>query len=414
MGTANLDISKIVYESGDQVDSPSLIPTYNGMSAIPSYTETEEGPVLNGYSIITGEKDQSGKKTITHVYAADGTYLKSKAEDNSFLAGLKEIASFVALSAAGYFGVSALGAAGNIGTGAGGVLEGMTTGAGAGAGLSTAAAAELAAITGNFAGAGTMLTAGELAAATAGTLGSATTGLEALGTGLGTSSGGITAAQLAAGTAEGLIPEGAAGTFSGGAGYIAPGVTGAGAAGAGTAMSRILAGTATGADWLSALGTAAPGLIGAYGATQQGESLERIAEQARADRAPFLAKSQEWLAGGPEAYGAGPGAGALRGVLANLSAQGGNPIGSGSALSIASQAGLADWRNAYTGAASIGLGGNQAQLDTNAAIAGSPWAGLGKAASDVFAPAKDTSFEDWMRRQTRPADIFNPVTGVRN
>jgi len=128
---------------------------------------------------------------------------------------------------------------------------------------------------------------------------------------------------------------------------------------------------------------------------------------------PFLNKANEWLSGGPEAYGAGPGAGALKGVLAKLSASGGNPIGSGSSLAIASEAGLSDWRQGVTGMANLGLGGDQLQatLNTNAAQAGNIWGGLGRAAGDVFNPTDPNSLEALMNRLGGGDGIFNPVGG---
>lgn len=159
--------------------------------------------------------------------------------------------------------------------------------------------------------------------------------------------------------------------------------------------------------FLDMLGRAAPGLLGAYGSRQQGSVLQGIADRARGDRAPFLAKANEWLAGGPEAYGAGPGAGALRGVLAQLSASGGNPIGSGTALSIASQAGLQDWRAGVTGMANLGLSGEDARLQTQAAQGGNVWPGFADAAASVFTPRSD--LEELLRRLGGAGGIFTPV-----
>ena len=156
---------------------------------------------------------------------------------------------------------------------------------------------------------------------------------------------------------------------------------------------------------------AIPGLISAFGSMQQGDTLQRIADRARADRAPFLGKANEWLAGGPEAYAAGPGAGALKGVLAKLSASGGNPIGSGTALSLATEAGLNDWRSGVTGMANLGLGGEatQAQLSTNAANAGNIFPALGDAAASVFG-TKDSSLAEILKKFGLGANnIFTPV-----
>jgi len=165
-------------------------------------------------------------------------------------------------------------------------------------------------------------------------------------------------------------------------------------------LQNILRDGGSAADYLSVLGDAAPGLIGAYGSSQQGDRLQGIADRARADRMPFLNKANEWLAGGPEAYAAGPGSGALRGTLAQLGASVGNPIGSGTALSLASQSGLSDWRNAVTGMANLGLGGEatQANLNTQAVREGNIWPSLGDAAGSVFGNQGGGSLEELLKK----------------
>ena len=148
------------------------------------------------------------------------------------------------------------------------------------------------------------------------------------------------------------------------------------------------------ASALSVLGAAAPGLISEYFKSQQANnlsgSLSQIANQARADRSPFLDYAKSTLAGGPEAYAAGAGSQALKGVLAKLSAQFGNPIGAPAALGIATDSALNNWGNDWRQAANIGLGGNYSQLATNAATAGAgtSGAGFGDAAASVFTPQR--------------------------
>ena len=156
-------------------------------------------------------------------------------------------------------------------------------------------------------------------------------------------------------------------------------------------------------DLLGLLGAAAPGLIGEYlnsqRASQLSGSLTGIANQARADRSPFLDYATKTLQGGPEAYAAGPGSQALKGVLAKLSASFGNPIGAPAALGIATDSALNNWGNDWRQAANIGLGGNYSQLATNAATAAYPQnygAGLGDAAASVFAP-QQRSLADLMK-----------------
>lgn len=116
---------------------------------------------------------------------------------------------------------------------------------------------------------------------------------------------------------------------------------------------------------LSSVGVAG---LGAYGANQQGNALRDIAAGARADRAPFLDYSRSLLSGGPEAYAAGPGAGATKGLLNALSVKG-NPFGNpGDLMRGSSQLGSL-WQNAVTGFGNMGLAGEdtRANLETRAA-----------------------------------------------
>lgn len=143
------------------------------------------------------------------------------------------------------------------------------------------------------------------------------------------------------------------------------------------------------------IGAVGPGLAQEFFASQRADrlsgSLTDIANRARADRSPFLDYARSTLAGGPEAYAAGPGAGALKGVLAKLSAGFGNPIGAPAALGIATDASLNNWGNDWRQAANIGLGGNYSQLATNAATAGAgtTGAGYGDVAAGLFTPQSD-------------------------
>jgi hypothetical protein len=128
----------------------------------------------------------------------------------------------------------------------------------------------------------------------------------------------------------------------------------------GTSLSRMLG---ISPDLLSVLGIAGATGLGMYGANQQADALRGIAEQGRADRAPFLNKSLEYL-NNPEAYYSGPGQASLNATLRALSATHGNPIGSPTALGIATEAGMRDWRNAVTGFGNMGLAGE----DTRASL----------------------------------------------
>jgi hypothetical protein len=168
---------------------------------------------------------------------------------------------------------------------------------------------------------------------------------------------------------------GGAGTAAGGAvvdGVMTDGATGGGSAaagaGAGTALSRILAGTATDADWLSILGTAGATGLGMFGAGQQASALRDIANQARGDRAPFLAKSTEYL-NNPNAYLEGPGKASMDAVLRSLSVKG-NPAGMPSSMGLAGEYGLKSWLDATTGLGNLGLAGEDSRSNTLAKAAG--------------------------------------------
>ena len=142
-----------------------------------------------------------------------------------------------------------------------------------------------------------------------------------------------------------------------------------------------------------------PGIISAVGRDSVEDKLSEIAEKQRAERAPFLNKSLEWL-NNPTAYAEGPGMASMEGVLAGLSSKFGNPIGSGAALSLATQAGLRDWRDAYTGAANIGLAGSdsRARIEQDAIEAGNYWPDLGDAAASAFGTKPDNSLAALLKK----------------
>lgn len=83
--------------------------------------------------------------------------------------------------------------------------------------------------------------------------------------------------------------EGATGSASGG---------GTAAAGGGSALSRILSGEGTLQDYLSVGGAAAPGLIGAYAANRQANSLEALSRDYMALGAPSRARYESSFAPG--------------------------------------------------------------------------------------------------------------------
>lgn len=155
----------------------------------------------------------------------------------------------------------------------------------------------------------------------------------------------------------------------------------------GSALSRILDGTATTADYTQVLGGVGAAGLGAFGAIQQANAFRDLAEKARADRAPFLAKANEWMAN-PDAYYAGPGKSSLNAVLRGLSVNG-NPFGNATSLALATEAGMRDWRGAVTGFGNMGLAGEdtRAQLGSNAINSDAGvWNAIGGGIADVTRP----------------------------
>ena len=120
---------------------------------------------------------------------------------------------------------------------------------------------------------------------------------------------------------------------------------------------------------LQALGLAGSTALGVYGSNQQANALTDIANQARADRQPFLNKSLEWL-NNPQAYQDTAGKSSLDAVLRGLSVQG-NPFGSPTNIALAGDIANKNWQNAVTGFGNIGLAGqdSRSQLLSNAATA---------------------------------------------
>jgi hypothetical protein len=132
-----------------------------------------------------------------------------------------------------------------------------------------------------------------------------------------------------------------------------------------------------------------PAALGFFGAKQQADTINRLAEQNRADRAPFLAKANEWMTN-PEAYAAGPGQSSLKSVLHGLSVHG-NPLGSPTSLAIASDAANRGWQNAVTSFANLGLSGQdtRANLGMKAADADAgALNAIGYGASEIFKPER--------------------------
>ena len=153
------------------------------------------------------------------------------------------------------------------------------------------------------------------------------------------------------------------------------GGAGTGTTGAGSLLSRLFGGNPTTSDWMSLLGTLGSTGLGLYGANQQGDALRDIANQARSDRMPFLNQATQWFNDPSSYYSGAPAQAAMNATLRGLSTQG-NPLGSGTSLALANEAGLRNWQNAWTGAANIGLGGQDSRNSLLAQAAGADSGGL--------------------------------------
>lgn len=109
--------------------------------------------------------------------------------------------------------------------------------------------------------------------------------------------------------------------------------------------------------------------MGMYGSGQQADALRDIAAQSRADRAPFYNASVNYLQN-PQAYADGPGRAFMDATLRRLSAQHGNPIDSPTAMGLATQAGLLDWRDAVSSFGNLGLSGEDSRNQLMASATG--------------------------------------------
>ena len=333
-------------------------------------------------------------------------YDPGRGYDSQFLARVMPYVGGAAALAIGAGAMGAFGAGAGAGAGAGEVAAGgamdMAGSAGVGSGLGgagTASAAELAAAGGGLAGTGT--TVGGSAPYLAPEALGPGTALAPVSEGL-TVGQGLSAASAAASAANALSDAPGTGID---APYPPPAGTNPpigsalpqGSAGYNTALSRIIDGTATTADWISVLGTAGATGLGMFSANQQSNALADLQNQMRADRLPYLQASQGWLAN-PQSYAEGPGQSFMDATLRGLSARHGNPISSPTALSLATQAGMQDWRNAVSGMGSLGLGGQGIQADLGAGAARSQadiWGNLAGGISDVVNPRR--SLADLMR-----------------
>ena len=312
-----------------------------------------------------------------------GSFQGYTGDDNWLESGLSSITDAITpLSVMGLAGGAALAGVGS-GAGAGGAAEAAGAGGAGGFGGVGAATANQQGLYQMAFDLGLEGTAADAFVASGGTLGSTAAG-----------GGGVMGMS-----GTGVLPQSSGpGASAAGAEAWRTGATNAaGTSAAGTALSRIIDGTATTADWVSVLGTAGATGLGIYSSNQKANTLEKLAAESRADRAPYLQASQGWLAN-PSSYMQGPGQAAMKGTLAGLSATFGNPIGSGAALQLGNEAALRNWQNAVTGFGNLGLAGEdtRAQLNVGAAQSDADrWSTLAGGVSDILNPRKSTA--DYLR-----------------
>jgi len=306
----------------------------------------------------------------------DQTLLGASAQPNAYLPGSRGSGSlFEEYAPLAFFG------------GAG--LAGLAGGVGAaGAGAAELGTGELA---GLAAGAGLGETGGA-----AGSLGFMTPAGAAVDPALAAGGfAGSVGAPLATGAAA--LPEWATTAGAVGGAAAAPSVLGTGGGGAGgaasgSALSRIIDGTATTADWVSVLGTAGATGLGMFSANQLSNSLTDLANRNRAERAPFLAAGTSYL--DPQAWIQGPGQEFTKGTLQGLSAQYGNPIGSPTAMGIATDAAMRNWLSGVNTLGTLGLSGQGIQANLGAQAAGAQgdvWGNLAGGISNIVNPPRSLS-----------------------
>lgn len=144
---------------------------------------------------------------------------------------------------------------------------------------------------------------------------------------------------------------------------IGPAGTAAGG-GASSAISRIMDGTATTDDWLKVGGTGLSTILGMVNGSNQASALTDIANQARADRAPFLNASKGYLSD-PNSFFQGPVAqGGLDAIIRKTSTRG--SVSDPAQLGIMNTSLNQNYWNTVNSLGTIGLGGNIPALQTNA------------------------------------------------
>lgn len=176
-----------------------------------------------------------------------------------------------------------------------------------------------------------------------------------------------------------------------------------------SAIARILAGTATPADWARVAGQALPGLISAYGSSQQANNQRALTEQLLGYGAPSRARYEASMTPGfdPNTI---PGYSAAvdnssNAILRRLSTQG-NPFGNPGGLIEANKqvvAGTAlpaiqQYQNQNANTGGIGALSSQAPGSAQNAIGAgnNVWSDLGSSFSSVMNPQPD--FADMLRR----------------
>ena len=338
----------------------------------------------------------TGYETLADLTGAGG--IAGGAGDSALMSGADTLATG---GSTGYETLADLTGAGGIAGGAG------DTALMGGAGTDTTAGAVSGGVETGVAGAGEFADLGGLG----GTSGALETGVAGAGEG---------AARVAGGAigSGGMEVDAAAAAAAGGTGETLADLTGGGAGAggaiaAGSALSRILDGTATADDWLSVLGNAAPGVIGAFAADSQTKAINDLAAQLKSQfdeykgfGAPYRTKLTDLYAD-PSAFLSSKEVTTPvqqgSDIMARSLSMSGNPTGSGNSLQQL-QSYSADQLFGKLGQEKDRLGGFGGLSAYNSAAANSAgnqtlnlagiqsganmWNALGSSANNIFNPPK--------------------------
>lgn len=337
---AGIPVDQFLQRKGPDSMGPSGEVGPTGQVYNPLSGQWERGFVVPGL-----DNTQLIPESLASQIPGSGAYAGTTPKDtHDYTQGLQALGIVAGGVLGGGAITSALGGAGAVGAGLGGAttadIAGLTGASGAVGGGST-----LASLAGGATGAAEAITPYELAVG-----GGAAAGPTGFGTiAGGAAAGGASIADLGTGTfgspgADATAAQATSGGTIGSGGYDAATAAAAGAgatsigstaASGASALSKILAGNGTAADYASLLGQAAPGLLGAYGASQQASALSDLADKYYNAGAPSRARYEASMTPGFDPTTIPGYSGALDSasgaILSKLSTQG-NPYGNPGAL----------------------------------------------------------------------------------